>query len=182
MNTRSIPTKDVAALIRHDLRAAFPGVKFSVRCSRGTASAWIGVHWTDGPTASQVDEITHRYQSRAFDGMTDSYNDLGTTLIAGEDGQMPEEVRYHCDGVNTHRELSPAAALIAQQIIRDDSNVRDLVICDDDGTLVRGNLIGPDRAESVVIAGHGFTFPWIDAHLALWHVLGGRDLTPTRTH
>lgn len=180
MDTRSIPTKEVAALIRGDLRAAFPGVKFSVRCSRGTASAWIGVHWTDGPTATQVDEITHRYQGRSFDGITDTYTDLGTSLIARDGGQMPENVMYHCDGVNAHRELSPAAALLAQQIIRDDSNVPELIICDDDGTLRRGAIIGPDRAESVVIGGDRFNFPTLDAHLAMWHAVGGRDLTPAR--
>jgi hypothetical protein len=33
MTSTIIPTKDVAALLRKELRTTFPGVRFSVRCS-----------------------------------------------------------------------------------------------------------------------------------------------------
>ena len=52
-----ISTKDTAKLVRQALRNAFPGQKFSVRCSTGTAAAWMDVTWIDGPTTRQVDGI-----------------------------------------------------------------------------------------------------------------------------
>lgn len=62
--TRSIPTKDVAKLIREALRREFPGVKFAVRCGAGTGSGWISVHYTDGPRRADVEAITSRYKGR----------------------------------------------------------------------------------------------------------------------
>lgn len=57
--------------IRKDLKKHFPGVKFSVRQSRGYSS--VTVAWTDGPTAAQVEEVTGRYKAGHFDGMADCY-------------------------------------------------------------------------------------------------------------
>lgn len=59
-----------AANIRTELKRAFPGVKFSVRMSGGSA---IDVYWTDGPTKSQVETITGKYQYGNFNGMEDIY-------------------------------------------------------------------------------------------------------------
>lgn len=59
-----------AANIRIELKRAFPGVKFSARMSGGSA---IDVHWTDGPTKSQVEAITGKYQYGNFNGMEDIY-------------------------------------------------------------------------------------------------------------
>lgn len=53
--------KDAAAAIRKDLRAAFPGTKFSVRMGTGINSAYIDVTWTDGPNDDMVCDITDRY-------------------------------------------------------------------------------------------------------------------------
>lgn len=64
---------DVAKNIRRDLKKHFAGVKFSVRCSRGSSA--INVGWTDGPTPAAVDAVIDRYQAGHFDGMTDSYED-----------------------------------------------------------------------------------------------------------
>lgn len=58
--------------IRAQLKRAFPGVKFSVRQSRGVDA--IDVSWTGGPNAKEVEAIALRYKSGHFDGMTDSYN------------------------------------------------------------------------------------------------------------
>jgi hypothetical protein len=177
--TKSIITKDVAKLIRAQLKAAFPGVKFSVRCSTGTASAWIGVHYDDGPTYDQVAKIARAFEGRSFNGMTDSYDNNGPALIAGEGKNLPELVQYYCDGVNIHRSFSPAAHLEAQRIIATDSNVRHLVICDDAGTLVQGNLTGP-ADDVAVIGGRVQRYPYLDAHVAVHLALAERDLTPTK--
>jgi hypothetical protein len=66
-------TKLAAANIRRELRAAFPGVKFSVRVARGSMLSAVDVRWTDGPSESDVAEITGKYRLGRFDGMTDCY-------------------------------------------------------------------------------------------------------------
>ena len=62
--------KLAAKNIRLQLRAAFPGTKFSVR-NRDYGS--IDVSWSDGPTNAQVSAITAAYQAGRFDGMEDIY-------------------------------------------------------------------------------------------------------------
>lgn len=62
--------KTAAKNIRTQLKAAFKGVKFSVRVRSHGA---IDISWTDGPTTAGVEEITRRYQSGSFDGMNDIY-------------------------------------------------------------------------------------------------------------
>ncbi|MDF7629950.1 hypothetical protein PUG46_11810 [Erwiniaceae bacterium L1_55_4] len=58
----------VTGNIRKELKAKFPGVKFSVR-KRSYDS--VSVNWTDGPTEEQVKEITGKYRDSYFDGMQD---------------------------------------------------------------------------------------------------------------
>ncbi|MBF4636218.1 hypothetical protein ITJ38_17545 [Agreia pratensis] len=177
--TKSIITKDVAKLIRTQLKAAFPGVKFSVRCAIVTASAWIDVTYDDGPSYDQVATIARAFEGRSFNGMTDTYDSNGPALMAGAGENLPELVDYLCDGVNIHRSFTPAAHLEAQRIIATDSNVRDLVVCDDSGTLAQGNLTGPE-VDTVVIGGRVNRMPWLDAHQAVAVALDERDLFPTR--
>lgn len=50
-----IPASIVAAHLRRELKAAFPGVKFQVRTRHSTT---IDVDWSDGPTAEQVRPLT----------------------------------------------------------------------------------------------------------------------------
>lgn len=60
----------VALNIRRELKAAFPGTKFSV-----TKHGWdaVRVKWTDGPSMAQVRAITRKYKSGYFDAMEDMY-------------------------------------------------------------------------------------------------------------
>jgi hypothetical protein len=91
-------TKETAEFIRQALKAAFPGVKFSVRTSYASMTSSTGVRWTDGPTTQEVDRVTDRFTSRGFDGMTDSstYHDQ---IFNGE--------RVHFSGwVHTTRDIS----------------------------------------------------------------------------
>lgn len=60
--------KNVRAALKH----YFPGVKFSVKSSRGCSA--IDVRWTDGPESKAVDEICSMFELGSFDGMTDCYN------------------------------------------------------------------------------------------------------------
>lgn len=94
-----IPAKDVAKLVRADLKAAYPGQKFSVRSDHGT----INIGWTDGPSSKAVDALTDKYAGQGFDGMTDmrySRDNAGTT----PDG---EKISYLTDFVFTRRNISP---------------------------------------------------------------------------
>lgn len=59
--------------VRTELKAAFPGVKFSVRTSRFAGGDSLDVEWIDGPTTKQVDIIVNKYSAGSFDGMIDLY-------------------------------------------------------------------------------------------------------------
>ena len=178
MTSTIIPTKDVAALLRKELRTTFPGVRFSVRCSTGTASAWINVHHEDGPTSAQVDEICGKYEGRSFDGMTDTYTDHGTTLVAGEPGEMPTEVLYGCDGINTSRDFTAAGHLAAQRIVRESSNMPNLILCDDAGELVEGRDITDGQGCEFNDGHHAWDRPQLSAWSAVRFLLQHTDLTP----
>lgn len=76
--------------LRAALKAAFPGVKFSVKMSRGTAWGNFNVLWTDGPTSSEVAKVTNKFEGKGFDGTDDStyYMDKaiewkGKTVLSG---------------------------------------------------------------------------------------------------
>lgn len=56
--------------IRRELRAAFPGFKFSVKTDGHDS---VNVDWTDGPTTREVGRITGKYKAGDFDGMNDTY-------------------------------------------------------------------------------------------------------------
>lgn len=60
--------------IRQELKAAFPGQKFSVRGESFSGGDSIHISWTDGPTVDEVDPITKKYQQGKFNGMDDSYS------------------------------------------------------------------------------------------------------------
>ena len=101
--TKYLSVTDTAKLVRAALKTGFPGVKFSVRSSRGSA---IDVSWTDGPFEKDVDQIADRYQGSDFDGMQDMSIPRSSLLLGLAGGEV-EEVRFCADFVFTHRELSP---------------------------------------------------------------------------
>jgi hypothetical protein len=59
--------------IRQLLKAAFPGVKFSVTTDKFSMGDSIRIKWTDGPTDEAVSAITDQFSSGHFDGQTDCY-------------------------------------------------------------------------------------------------------------
>ena len=104
---------EVAALIRADIKAAFPGVKFSVTTSRYSGGSSVRIGWTDGPLTSAVDAAIARYDCQGFDGMTDSTTNRGPTRLA--DGRL---VRIH-SWISTSRKVSDALrARVADYLTR----------------------------------------------------------------
>jgi Large polyvalent protein associated domain 29 len=67
-----ISTKDVARIIRGELRREFPGLKVSVRTAQYSMGSHVSVSWTDGPTTRQVDAVIGRFCGTTFDGSDDS--------------------------------------------------------------------------------------------------------------
>lgn len=70
-----------AKLIRAALKAAFPGVNFSVRSRTYSMGASIDVRWDDGPTSADVEKVAKRYQGASFDGMIDLKTSLDHWLL-----------------------------------------------------------------------------------------------------
>jgi hypothetical protein len=66
--TRYIPAREQASLIRKSLKESFPAIKFSVRKQSGSS---IDIRWQDGPTIKQVEAVVSRFAGGYFDGMTD---------------------------------------------------------------------------------------------------------------
>jgi hypothetical protein len=160
--TEYISTKDTAKLVRQALKNAFPTVKFSVRMSTGTASAWMHVTWSDGPTDVAVRAITARYEGRRFNGMTDGYDDNGSALVAFAGEELPREVRYVCDGINTHRSYTAAGYRVAQHLITTDSDQKDLVLFSPDGTPIAGVAL----PASIYVAGHFHDYIYSPTNIA----------------
>lgn len=94
--------------IRKALKAAFPGVKFSLRMSRGTGYGWFHLDWTDGPPASEVDPVANQFRSSYFESMDDSTRRIEPTMTMDEGGNVVEH-DYTCHGVNPQRRLSEEA-------------------------------------------------------------------------
>lgn len=118
MTTLDYDTKATAVEIRKALRAAFPGVKFSLRMERGTGHGYMHLAWTDGPEEAAVSAVTDYFQSSRFDGMDDCDKPLPDKLVFVEGEQMPVTISYSCRGVLTHREFSPEVKAWAEAQIR----------------------------------------------------------------
>lgn len=62
--------KLVASNLRVELKAAFAGVKFSIRSDYNS----VRIAWVDGPTTDEVKAVAGKYEGGHFDGMDDSYH------------------------------------------------------------------------------------------------------------
>lgn len=86
--------------IRVELKAAFPGIKFSVTTSKFSMGNSLSVRWTDGPSEVQVEAITDKYRAGSFDGMTDCYNyDSSDWKNAFGDAKYLHVSRSHSDAI-----------------------------------------------------------------------------------
>lgn len=95
---------ETAKLVRQALKAAWPGVKFSVRSNRYAGGASIDVKWTDGPTEYAVKRVTGLYCGATFDGMQD-LKEYHQSLLADEHGDV-REVHFGADFIFQRREVS----------------------------------------------------------------------------
>ena len=78
-----LSTAATAQEVRATLAKAYPNTKFSVRSSEYSMGSSVDVHWTDGPTAAQVDAILDCFECAGFDGMTDSKTYRGPSQWRG---------------------------------------------------------------------------------------------------
>lgn len=69
------PWARAAANIRMELKARFPGQKFSVTSESYANGCSVNVRWTGGPERGEVESIANKYQLGTFDGMQDMYID-----------------------------------------------------------------------------------------------------------
>jgi hypothetical protein len=81
---RWLSAADLARFIRADLKAAFPGVKFSVRSRTYSMGSSVDVSYAGGPETSAVRDVAERYQGIGFDGSDDSTHYHPVTLPSGE--------------------------------------------------------------------------------------------------
>ena len=141
---RYIDVAETAKLIRKQLKAKFPAIKFGVRSERYAGGSSINISWEDGPTGKAVDAIVQPFCGGRFDGMIDmAYNvdsyllpdgsaaygrSPGTSGSAGMDApyenpapcEGAELVHFSASHVFTHRALSAdfkarVAAAIAEK-------------------------------------------------------------------
>jgi len=101
--------------LRKALKAAFPGVKFSVKMSRGTAYGSFSISWTDGPNTSAVNVIADAFAGKGFDGMTDS-----TTFTGNVIEHNGEQFITGAGYVHASRSNSDNAKALAAQILADE--------------------------------------------------------------
>ena len=161
--TKYLSVTDTAKLVRSALKAAFPGVKFSVRSDSYSGGASINVTWTDGPTEKAVEAISNRYQGCDFDGMQDLKTYRDGTLIALPGGEV-EEVRFGANYVMTHRKLSEPYLAELEPIAA--------VIVADNG----GGEFSRDRWYDGLACDHG-VFPQGNGHNLLWWL--SRHIAPS---
>ena len=132
---------ETAKLLRRALKAAFPGVKFSVRSDTYSMGASIDVGYTDGPPQKAVERVASRYRGADFDGSIDLKTYRGHYLLPdgtlafgptqgtqGSGGYIPAEaperpagavlVQLGADHVFVRREYSPGAEAMIWQRAR----------------------------------------------------------------
>lgn len=96
---RTISLKESAKLIRQELKAAFPEVKFCVRSDKN--KDYVHVSWTDGPSQGQVRDITSKFAGTRWD------NQLGRREYVSLIDENGEAFSYECDHVTDSRTYSP---------------------------------------------------------------------------
>jgi hypothetical protein len=96
-------------MIRSDLKAKFPSMKFRVTSSSFAGGDSVDIRWTDGPTRKEVESVVKKYQYGDFDGMTDCYN------YNNADESIPQSKYVQCQ-----RDISETAREeTKKQIMRD---------------------------------------------------------------
>jgi hypothetical protein len=132
---KTITIDECTKMIRAALKQGFPFTKFSVRKTKSTYSHNIDVSWTDGPTGSQVKPILDRFESKGFDGMTDSEYSCGKRILCGC------EVEVQGNYVQGQRTISDRLRLIVVKKLVAEAKLDNLTI----GLDQHGNLKGAEQ-------------------------------------
>jgi hypothetical protein len=98
-----IPTTQVAAHLRKQLRSTFPGVKFSVRSGPST---WIDVTWVDGPDEADVKKLTAPLRGSHWDKYTQGYIRTEPVTVEFNGGTITGDPLV--EGIHLRREYSEA--------------------------------------------------------------------------
>ena len=108
--SKYIPAKEVAKIVRGELKAAFPATKFSVVTRDSSA---INVGWENGPTVKQVEAITDQYEGATFNSMED-LKEYHSSMYQGE------KVHFGADFIfTTRRYTQEVAESVAAQVKKD---------------------------------------------------------------
>jgi hypothetical protein len=97
--TKFISTTETAKIIRKELKANFPGIKFSVRSKTYAGGSSIHIEWIDGPITAAVESVMKRFQGASFDSMYDIKNYHDSEWEG-------EKVHFCADYVFSQRNLS----------------------------------------------------------------------------
>lgn len=106
-----VPTAHVAAHLRRQLKAAFSGVKFSVRTS---SSTWIDVTWTNGPDEDAVKKLTAPLRGSRWDSYTNKYIRAEQLAVETKDGTVTGEPLV--EGIHVRRTYSDAVLAEATEL------------------------------------------------------------------
>lgn len=107
VTTRSYTTAGTAQLIREALKAAFPGVKFSVTSDIYANGSSVHIRYADGPTARQVEAVTDQFESGHFNSSEDLYEYKEDTTSIDPSGQLVR-TSYGAKYISAQRSYSPA--------------------------------------------------------------------------
>jgi hypothetical protein len=102
--TMSIIKNTIGSQIKKELKAAFPGITFSVRYSSFAGGNSVDISWLFGPTTGQVEAISNKYQAGHFNGMEDIYEYREADKLVNEKGELVE--RQTAKYVSTSRQYS----------------------------------------------------------------------------
>lgn len=132
-NKKYLSAAETAKIVRGQLTAHFPGIKFYVRSETYSGGASIHITWIDGPSTKAVDKVAKQYEGADFDGMIDLKTYVthwllpnGSIVIKHAEGtqdahgykpeiinEQPDgavEVHFGADYIFTNRLLTPEYA------------------------------------------------------------------------
>lgn len=104
---RSYTTTGTAQLIREALKAAFPGVKFSVTSESFANGSSVSIAYTDGPSRKQVAQVYAAFKSGHYNSSEDIYEYHREPTAIDASGKL-FRVSYGAKYISESRSYSPA--------------------------------------------------------------------------
>ncbi len=81
---------ETAKLIRKELKAVFPGIKFSVRSKYFSMGSSVNISWTDGATKKEVESVVSKFEKVCVDEYTGEVLSGGNMYIGYDRMISPE--------------------------------------------------------------------------------------------